>query len=32
MVEDAFLRAIYLTGPTASGKTAIGVALAQIER
>ena len=29
MVEDAFLRAIYLTGPTASGKTAIGVALAR---
>jgi tRNA dimethylallyltransferase len=29
MVEDEFLRAIYLTGPTASGKTAVGVALAR---
>ena len=29
MVEDAFHRAIYLTGPTASGKTAVGVALAR---
>jgi tRNA dimethylallyltransferase len=29
MNQDAFLRAIYLTGPTASGKTAVGVALAR---
>ena len=29
MGEDAFHRAIYLTGPTASGKTAVGVALAR---
>ena len=29
MDEDAFHRAIYLTGPTASGKTAVGVALAR---
>ncbi len=29
MSEDAFHRAIYLTGPTASGKTAVGVALAR---
>ena len=28
--RDAFHRAIYLTGPTASGKTAIGVALAEL--
>src|SRR6516162_4181132 len=27
--EDPFHRAIYLTGPTASGKTAVGVALAR---
>ncbi len=29
MHENAFHRAIYLTGPTASGKTAIGIALAR---
>jgi tRNA dimethylallyltransferase len=29
MAENIFHRAIYLTGPTASGKTAVGVALAQ---
>jgi tRNA dimethylallyltransferase len=29
MDENAFQRAIYLTGPTASGKTAVGVALAR---
>jgi tRNA dimethylallyltransferase len=29
MNENPFHRAIYLTGPTASGKTAVGVALAQ---
>jgi tRNA dimethylallyltransferase len=29
MTENVFHRAIYLTGPTASGKTAVGVALAQ---
>jgi tRNA dimethylallyltransferase len=29
MIENAFHRAIYLTGPTASGKTAVGVALAR---
>src|SRR3954470_21320030 len=29
MDGDAFHRAIYLTGPTASGKTAVGVALAR---
>lgn len=29
MSENLFHRAIYLTGPTASGKTAVGVALAQ---
>jgi tRNA dimethylallyltransferase len=29
MDQDAFGRAIYLTGPTASGKTAVGVALAR---
>jgi tRNA dimethylallyltransferase len=29
MVVDPFHRAIYLTGPTASGKTAVGVALAR---
>ncbi len=29
MFQNPFHRAIYLTGPTASGKTAIGVALAQ---
>jgi tRNA dimethylallyltransferase len=28
MLENAFHRAIYLTGPTASGKTPVGVALA----
>lgn len=28
--EDPFHRAIYLTGPTASGKTAVGVALARL--
>ena len=29
MDQNAFRRAIYLTGPTASGKTAVGVALAR---
>ena len=29
MEQNAFHRAIYLTGPTASGKTAVGVALAR---
>src|SRR5580693_75800 len=29
MSENVFHRAIYLTGPTASGKTAVGVALAR---
>jgi len=29
MHENAFHRAVYLTGPTASGKTAIGIALAR---
>ena len=29
MAENPFHRAIYLTGPTASGKTAVGVALAR---
>ena len=29
MFDNVFHRAIYLTGPTASGKTAVGVALAQ---
>src|SRR6516165_2811537 len=29
MDDTAFHRAIYLTGPTASGKTAVGVALAR---
>ncbi len=29
-VENPFHRAIYLTGPTASGKTAVGVALAKL--
>jgi tRNA dimethylallyltransferase len=29
MFENVFHRAIYLTGPTASGKTAVGVVLAQ---
>src|SRR5262245_994848 len=29
MHENPFHRAIYLTGPTASGKTAVGVALAR---
>jgi tRNA dimethylallyltransferase len=29
MVSNPFHRAIYLTGPTASGKTAVGVALAE---
>jgi tRNA dimethylallyltransferase len=29
MSENVFHRALYLTGPTASGKTAVGVALAQ---
>ncbi len=29
MEENAFHRAIYLTGPTASGKTAVGVALSR---
>src|SRR6478752_3800485 len=29
MLESPFHRAIYLTGPTASGKTAVGVALAR---
>jgi tRNA dimethylallyltransferase len=29
MIENIFHRAIYLTGPTASGKTAVGVALAR---
>src|SRR3954451_4670128 len=29
MESDLFHRSIYLTGPTASGKTAVGVALAQ---
>src|SRR5207249_612660 len=29
MAPNPFHRAIYLTGPTASGKTAVGVALAQ---
>lgn len=29
MTENIFHRAIYLTGPTASGKTAVGVALAR---
>jgi len=29
MLQNVFHRAIYLTGPTASGKTAVGVALAQ---
>ena len=29
MDAKAFHRAIYLTGPTASGKTAVGVALAR---
>src|SRR6266446_2771261 len=28
MDHDAFQRAVYLTGPTASGKTAVGAALA----
>src|SRR5271155_2550388 len=28
-MEDPLHRALYLTGPTASGKTAVGVALAQ---
>ncbi len=27
--DDPFHRAVYLTGPTASGKTAVGVALAR---
>ena len=30
MSENVFHRAIYLTGPTASGKTAVGVALARL--
>ena len=30
MTENIFHRAIYLTGPTASGKTAVGVALARL--
>jgi tRNA dimethylallyltransferase len=30
VMTDTFHRAIYLTGPTASGKTAIGVALAEL--
>jgi tRNA dimethylallyltransferase len=30
MDEDAFHRAIYLTGPTASGKTSVGVSLARL--
>jgi tRNA dimethylallyltransferase len=30
MAADVFHRAIYLTGPTASGKTAVGVALARL--
>ncbi len=29
MTPSVFHRAIYLTGPTASGKTAVGVALAR---
>src|SRR4051794_25545754 len=29
MDQGAFHRAVYLTGPTASGKTAVGVALAR---
>src|SRR5438067_1747377 len=29
MDQDTFHRAVYLTGPTASGKTAVGVALAR---
>ena len=30
VMKDHFHRAIYLTGPTASGKTAVGVALAEL--
>jgi tRNA dimethylallyltransferase len=30
LVPDPFHRAVYLTGPTASGKTAVGVALARL--